>query len=142
MPAIVRGGPRPSIARPKPKPPRQRARVQRPQPQAPSRLRVAQGIGLPPGWALSAAGGLVVVGLMVALFTGGRMDRIAAGFGEGLAMRLAGVGFRLTSVHVEGATKDAQADILRASGFLWVLLFFVLFLFVLFFYRRENSKDK
>jgi len=117
MPAIVRGGPRPSIARPQSKPAsRSRARVQRSQPNPPSRLRVAQGIGLPPGWALSAAAGLVVVGLMAALLTGGRLDRMTTGFGQGLAVRLAGAGFRLTSVHVEGATRDAQADILRASG--------------------------
>ena len=117
MPAIVRGGPRPSIAKQGPKPAgRSRPRIARPRAEAPSRLRVAQGIGLPAGWALTAAAGLVVLGLLVALATGGRLQRIAGGFGEGLAMRLAGVGFRLTSVHVEGATPEAQADILRASG--------------------------
>ena len=117
MPAVVRGGPRPSIARQGPKPSgRTRSRTNRRQGEAPSRLRVAQGIGLPAGWALSATGGLVVVGLMAALLTGGRLHRVASGFGEGLAVRLAGVGFRLASVHVEGASQQAQADILRASG--------------------------
>jgi cell division protein FtsQ len=77
---------------------------------------VAQGIGLPAGWALSAAAGLVVLGLATALFTGGRLQRIADSFGHGLAVRMAGAGFRLTSVHVEGASREAQADILRASG--------------------------
>lgn len=118
MPAVVRGGPRASAARPQPKPasrsrPRSGARAPS---YAPAKIRAAQRIGIRPGWALSVSAGLVVVGLIAALVTGDRFQRLAARTENAAALRMAGLGFKLTSVHVEGATQEAAADILRASG--------------------------
>ena len=118
MPAIVRGGSRPA-ARPRPKAAakggRPRAGGRAPAP-APAKIRAAQRVGLRPGWALAVAAGVAGLGFVVALFTGGRFDRIAAAAEHGVYDRLGILGLRLNAVHVEGATRDAQADILRATG--------------------------
>jgi cell division protein FtsQ len=71
---------------------------------------------LRPGWALSLSAGLVVVGLIAAMVTGDRFQRLVAKTEHSAALRLAGVGFRLGPVHVEGATPEAAADILKAAA--------------------------
>jgi cell division protein FtsQ len=73
-------------------------------------------VGLRPGWALTVAAVVAGLGLTVALSTGHRLTKVVGGFEQGVENRLALVGFRLTAVQVEGASKDATADILRASG--------------------------
>jgi cell division protein FtsQ len=73
-------------------------------------------VGLTPGWALGVSAGLVAIGLIAALVTGDRFQRLMAEGEHTAALHLAGVGFRLDSVHVEGATPEAAADILKASG--------------------------
>ena len=118
MPAIVRGGPRPSVARPQPKPasrsrPRGGARSR---PYAPPKLGAGRGVGLTSGWALGVSAGLVAIGLVAALASGDRFERLMAKGEHVVATHLAGAGFRLNQVHVEGATREAGADILRASG--------------------------
>ena len=118
MPAIVRGGPRASVSRPQSKP-ASRSRTRpgpRARPYAPAKMGAAQRIGLRPGWALSVSAGLVAMGLIAALVTGDRLQRLVARTEHGAALRLAGFGFRLNAVHVEGATPEASADILRATG--------------------------
>ena len=118
MPAIVRGGPRPDVARPQSKPAsRSRARGgARARPYAPPKLGAGQRVGLTSGWALGVSAGLVAIGLVAALASGDRFERLMAKGEHGVAVHLAGVGFRLHEVHVEGATREASADILRASG--------------------------
>jgi cell division protein FtsQ len=108
---VVRGGSRTaSKSRPK-------ARgAARAGPYTPAKLRAAQGIGLRPGTALAMAGGVAAVGLLFALGTGGRFASVAQTVGHGVALKLARLGFRIEAVHVEGASPQAQADILRASA--------------------------
>ena len=118
MPAVVRGGSRYS-AKPRAGAPRGGAapRVRQParaKGQTAAKLRTAQRIGLRPGLALVVSVLVVGVGLAAALFTGNRMQTGATALVHGLDIRLAAVGFRLSAVHVEGASAEAKADILRA----------------------------
>lgn len=48
--------------------------------------------------------------------TGHRGERLAAAVGHGVDNRFAQAGFRLKSVHVQGASPMATADIVRAAG--------------------------
>ena len=124
MPAIVRGRPRqaagsrPQAAKSTSKAaPRPAAKAVRERaPYAPAKINAAAGVGLKPGIALGICGGVMVLGLLIALFTGDRLQRLGATIGHGLDLQMAQAGFRLAAVHVEGATPDAQADILKASG--------------------------
>ena len=118
MPAIVRGGPRAKVARPQSKP-ANRARPRsapRARPYAPAKIGAARGIGLSPRWAVGVSAGVVAIGLIAALVTGDRFQRLVAKSEHSAALRLAAAGFKLNSVHVEGATQEATADILRASA--------------------------
>jgi cell division protein FtsQ len=58
----------------------------------------------------------VAVALGVTLSTGHRAEKISARFGAATGDRLAGLGFRLKAVHVQGASDMATPDILRAAG--------------------------
>ena len=118
MPAIVRGGPRARIARPQSKPAsRSRSRPgPRTRPYSPAKIGAARGIAMRPAWAVGVSAGLVAIGLIAALVTGDRFQRLMARTEHSAALRLAAVGFKLNAVHVEGATREATADILRASG--------------------------
>jgi cell division protein FtsQ len=119
MPAVVRGGSRPSARAPKSAAakPAARGRGGARQPAyAPAKIRAAQKVGLRPGWALAVSAAVAGLGLVVALSTGDRLSRLTAGFGHGVETRMALLGFRLNAVHVEGASKEATADILRAAG--------------------------
>ena len=66
--------------------------------------------------AFGFAGVVALVGLAVALGTGGRLARAEAAFGHGAATKLARLGFRIDQVDVEGATPQARLDILRAAS--------------------------
>jgi cell division protein FtsQ len=72
-------------------------------------------VGLPPKAALAAAGVILVAGVGVALATGDRAERLGATMTYGAQSVLADAGFRLNTVHVQGATVMAQDDILRAA---------------------------
>jgi len=119
MPAVVRGGSR-TASRPRPKANNQQGSRGRGAARggvyAPAKLRAAQGIGLRPGAALALAGGIAALGLVFALATGDRASNMAGVMGHGVALKLARLGFRVEAVHVEGATPQAKADIMRASG--------------------------
>lgn len=82
---------------------------------APAKLPAAQGVGLRPGLALAVAGGVAVIGLAIALGTGGRLARAETMFQHSAAGKLARLGFRIDQVDVEGASPLAKADILRAA---------------------------
>jgi cell division protein FtsQ len=119
MAAIVRADARgESRGRSKPSRPSQqtRSRAVPTAAYAPAKIRAAQGIGLKPGWALAAAAAVACVGLVAAAATGDRLERASAAVGSGVAGKLALLGFKLTSVYVKGATPEASADILKASG--------------------------
>ena len=118
MAAIVRGGSR-AAANPRPKAPRaaQGARARgTSRGYAPAKIRAAQGVGLRPGLALGVAGGVVAVGLTVALLTGDRLHQASAAAGRAMAVQLGGMGFKVQAVHVLGASAQAKADILKATG--------------------------
>ncbi len=73
-------------------------------------------MGLPPKAAIAAAGAMLVLGVVVSLATGQRGERLLNGMAVGAQLTLADAGFRLKTVHVQGATGMAQPDILRAAG--------------------------
>lgn len=120
MPATLREGPR-SAGQPRTKA-SSSAKAQASRraparaPQTAAKLHAAKGVGLPPKAAIVAAGGLLVLGLVVSLATGHRAERMMQAMDRGVYATLADAGFRLKAVHVQGATPVAQADILAAAG--------------------------
>jgi len=109
---------------------RARPRVSRSAAPAPSKLRAAQGVSLGAPAAMAVAAMLAALILAAALATGGRgaqlvggTQRLAAGAadlagkGRGLvAERFAGLGFRVSEVHLQGASPASQKEILRAAA--------------------------
>jgi cell division protein FtsQ len=81
----------------------------------PGKLHGAYG-RLPARWAAGITGGVMILGVGLILFTGDRLHEASQALGQGVAGELAGAGFKLQALHVEGATSIAQADIVRASG--------------------------
>jgi cell division protein FtsQ len=59
---------------------------------------------------------VVALALVGTLATGHRGERLVQAIGQGVDGRLAKAGFRLKTVHVEGASPMATADIIRAAG--------------------------
>lgn len=118
MPAAVRGARRAS-AKPRAKAPATPARSRSPQKggvQTAAKLRAARGVALPPRFALAAAGVVLATGLVAAFATGDRAERFGAAVGKGVGAELAGFGFTVQKVHVQGASAMARDDILRATG--------------------------
>ena len=109
---------------------RARPRVSRSAAPAPSKLKAAQGVRLGAAAAVAVAAMLAALILAAALATGGRgaqlvdgAQRLAAAAvdlaekGRGLvAERFAGLGFRLSEVHLQGASPASQQEILRAAA--------------------------
>jgi cell division protein FtsQ len=117
MPAALRGGPR-IAGQPRAKAPSSSKASTRRAPARPTnaaKLHAAKGVGLPPRAALAAAGGLLILGVIVSLATGHRGERLAATLAAGGQGVMADAGFRLKTIHVQGATGMAQPDILRAA---------------------------
>ena len=118
MPAALRGGPR-GAGQPRAKAPSSSktssARRAPARPQAAAKLHAAKRVGLPPKIAMAAAAVMLVLGVGVSLATGHRGQRLAGTMGLGATNVLADAGFRLKTVHVQGATGMAQPDILRAA---------------------------
>jgi len=61
------------------------------------------------------AGGVLTLALGVTLATGGRGEQIANAVGLGIGGKFGEAGFRLNTVHVQGASELATADIIRAA---------------------------
>ena len=59
---------------------------------------------------------MVALALCVTLATGHRGERLVQGVGRGVDAKFAQAGFRLKTVHVQGASPMATADIIRAAG--------------------------
>jgi cell division protein FtsQ len=119
MPAAVRGESRVS-AKPRAKTPassKSKPRAGKPGASySPAKLGAARGVGLSPWHALLAAGGIVAVALTVTMATGHRAEKLGASVSAGVGAQLAGMGFKLKAVHVQGASQMATPDILRAAG--------------------------
>lgn len=65
---------------------------------------------------LIIAAGVLTLALAVTLATGGRGQQIADTLGAGVDHRFADAGFRLNTIHVQGASTLATPDILAAAG--------------------------
>ncbi len=90
------------------------------QPKRPAARRAAPvqegGSGLSPKHALMAAGGVLVLALVVTLATGHRGEHIVQAVETGIDGKFGQAGFRLAAIHVEGASPMATADIVKATG--------------------------
>lgn len=117
MPATLRGAGR-GNARPRAKAPVSPGKPRAPAkgPQTAAKLRAARGVGLPPRLAIAAATVVFGVGLVVTLATGHRAQALARNTQQAVAGQTAGLGFRLTKVHVQGASPMAERAILAATG--------------------------
>lgn len=82
----------------------------------PSKLRAAHRAGLSSALVVPAACLLGALVLAAFLATGGRGESIVRWVREATDTRLASVGFRLDTVHLQGTTPAAQGDILRAAA--------------------------
>ena len=101
QPGPARGGGKATSA-----PPQRRAPI-------PSKLT---GPGIKPQTALSLALVVLTAGVALMLSTGGRAHALAQHVGSAFAGRLAGVGFQVKSVELEGASRFSIPYILRAAG--------------------------
>jgi cell division protein FtsQ len=109
---------------------RARPRVSRSAAPATSKLKAAQGVRLGASAAVAVTALLAALILAATLATGGRGGQLAggterladetvklAGMGQGLvAERFAGLGLRLSEVHLQGASPASQKEILRAAA--------------------------
>ncbi len=86
---------------------------QKRRPPVPSKLT---GPGIKPQTALSLALVVLTGGVALALATGGRAHAVAERVESAFAGRLAGVGFQVKSVELEGASRFSVPYIMRAAG--------------------------
>lgn len=116
MPAAGRGASQ-TQARPQAKaPPSPAKRAAAPRPRAAAKPRAPQaGGGLSPKAALIAAAGVLALAFVGVLATGHRGEHIVQAAQAGVDGRFGKAGFRLKSVHVQGASAMATRDILAAA---------------------------
>ena len=117
MPAALRGGGR-QAAKPRAKTPSNSGRGRSAPPSRPSgatKLRAARGV-LPARVALPAALGILVLGLIVTLATGGRAEKLQTAMGQTLAGEGAALGLKVAAIHVQGASPAAERSIRAALG--------------------------
>lgn len=81
-----------------------------------AKIRAGRATGLHPRFALATTGVVMTAGLAIFLFTGDRLGKIEHGIALGAGRQLAGVGFKVDNVHLQGASPNARADILDAAG--------------------------
>ena len=118
MPAVVRGGPR-KPTRPRaeaPASPKARTAPRKPAPPAGKLQAARNGVGVSPRLALTVAGGALVIALVATLATGHRLERLGQAMGRGVDGEFADMGFKLKTVHIEGASPMAKADIMNATA--------------------------
>ena len=84
--------------------------------QAAAKLRAAQGVALSPKLALMGAAAVLAAGIVITLATGHRAEQLSAATGQAIDQRFAAAGFALKTIHLQGASPAAQADILKAAG--------------------------
>lgn len=116
MPAALRGGGR-QAAKPRAKTPSNsgRGRAAPPSRQGATKLRAARGV-LPARVALPAAIGILVLGLIVTLATGGRAEKLQTAMSQTLAGEGAALGLKVAAIHVQGASPAAERSIRAALG--------------------------
>ncbi len=117
MPAVVRGG-RNKSSRSAPK---KTAKASHGQAYSRSgapagKLRALGQVGLPPTVIGISIGLILSAGALALLFTGGRAHALTAKVGEAFGEQLAGAGFKLEKVHVEGASPETLAAIKANLG--------------------------
>ncbi|MGI8839988.1 MAG: cell division protein FtsQ/DivIB [Caulobacteraceae bacterium] len=81
-----------------------------------SKLRAAHRAGLAPAAAVAAACLVLALALVVVLATGGRAQRLPAIAHQAVDSRFASLGFRLGVIHLQGASRPARAEIVKAAG--------------------------
>ena len=82
----------------------------------PAKLKGAAAVRLDPRKATLIACGLLAVGLVGALATGGRAKALAVAASGGVESQLGNVGFRLQHVKLEGISDGAAADVYAAAA--------------------------
>ncbi len=117
MPATLRGAGRVN-AKPRAKAPASpgKPRASAKGPQAAAKLRAARVVGLPPNFALLAAGLVFGVGVAVTLATGDRARALVQNTGAAIAGQSAGMGFKVRKIHVQGVSPMAERAVLAAAG--------------------------
>ncbi len=83
---------------------------------APAKLRAAESVGLSARQALLASCFVLVLVLTAILLTGGRAHKLGTETGSTTGSLFARLGFKLTSVRVQGASRLALTDILKAAN--------------------------
>jgi cell division protein FtsQ len=81
-----------------------------------AKLRAANGVGLSTPLAAGVACAVLAAGVLAALFTGHRAEHLTALAKQEAAARLAGAGFRVKALHVQGASPLSKADIAAAAA--------------------------
>ena len=107
MPAVARKNEHPASRQRKPSGRRPGARSANPY--TPAKLDAARGLGVAPTVAVSAAALVVAAGLLVALFSGHRLQSMADG-------AFTGMGLAVADVHVQGASAASRDAVLAAAG--------------------------
>lgn len=115
MVAAVRGGAYKAAAKPRARASAKAAPARGRPAHAPSKFH-SGAPGLPPRLALGIASGALIVALGFALFTGNRLQATGHTLHQGMAESVGGLGFRLNSLQIKGATAMASADIAAATG--------------------------
>jgi cell division protein FtsQ len=93
-----------------------RTRALGPAPRAPSKLSDVRSARIT--FPAAVAAGVLLIALIgvVILATGGRGQRLAAAGHAAVATHLASLGFAVQVIHLQGASRPAQAEILQAVG--------------------------
>jgi cell division protein FtsQ len=82
----------------------------------PAKADAAAAPRLTPKHILMIAAGVLTTALVGTLATGGRGQHIAEAVGHGIDGKFGEAGFRLATIHVQGASALATPDIVRAAG--------------------------
>ena len=79
-------------------------------------MRAAHRVGLAPAVAVAATCLVLALGMVVVLATGGRGQKLQTAIHGAIDSRFASLGFRLGVIHLQGASRPAQAEIFKAAG--------------------------
>ncbi len=115
-PSRVRGRARPKVAQAPRRRANKPAKPTKSKPYAPAKLAAAQSLGLAPLTAVSLAALIALVGVAAVLATDPRVHRMRDQMVADIDNGLIGLGLRVASVQVQGATPAATADILKAAA--------------------------
>jgi cell division protein FtsQ len=79
-------------------------------------VRAADGFRLSPRWIVGLTAVALAGAAAIVLATGGRAEKLADAARGAAIDRSAALGFRLANVHLQGASAEAAADILKAAA--------------------------